>query len=462
MPHRTLTRIVLGSFSLPPHSLILKAGLWLLLLTAIGLRIGHFMGPYRLAYENDIEAHMAYIHHVRDHGASPPVNDGFEYPQEPFYFWLAAMFYDASLSEDQNQSAIAVVGLVISLAGLLLLFGTLRYLSSWLVRYGLLIFMGLTPSFVLHADGVGNDCLVTFLGIFYFFCLHRLNRDPGRIRNFWWSIVALLLELFTKLSGIVLVMALPWLFWRGTRDRFFARKTLIRAGLVGLFIAVWLGLLLHRAWVPEEKRFLFVKWAPFESQVIDRNLLAYTFDFNLPNLISAGQTTIYGSKVPEHVEIVDKVRFSFPTWVFGNMLIGDWDYNVDGRLLSATRCVIVFGTIFPFGFMLFAVMAIFGGTMRSVPGLFSLNRTALALVAGMMGLSLYFTLTRPTVCCADYRLQAATFAWAGWCFCRGLTVFPRGLALRALAVLFLTGYGVSSIWLCYLIEHTPNIPGTFW
>jgi hypothetical protein len=144
------------------------------------------------------------------------------------------------------------------------------------------------------------------------------------------------------------------------------------------------------------------------------------------------------------------------------MLIGDWDYNVNPWLLGAARCVIVFGTIFPFGFILFAAIALLGCPIVRNTGFSPLNKTALALVVGMMGLSIYYTLTRPTICCADYRLQAVTFAWAGWCFCRGLTVFPRGWALRTLAGVFLAGYTLSCLALYYILEHTPNIPGTFW
>jgi hypothetical protein len=354
----------------------------------------------------------------------------------------------------------AVVGLAISLGGLGLLFRTLRYLSLWLVRYGLLIFMGLTPAFVLRSDCVGNDSMVAFFGIFYFFCLQRLNRDPGRLRHFWWSVAALLFELFTKISGLILVVSLPWLFWRSAQRPFSARKTVTYAGVVAALIFVWLGLVLYRAWVPETRSFLFVKWAPYAAQVIDESFFKYTLNFSLPDLIRAGQTSIYGSRIPQHVAVVDSVRASYPTWVFGNMLIGDWDYDINPRLLDGARAVIIFGTIFPFGFILFAATTLLG---RPIKAAFSpLNKTALALVVGMTGLSLYYTLTRPTVCCADYRLQAVTFAWAGWCFCRGWTVFPRGWALRTLAIVFLGGYATSCLLLYYIIEHTPNIPGTFW
>ncbi|MCE0498528.1 MAG: hypothetical protein LV481_11340 [Methylacidiphilales bacterium] len=440
----------------------MKGGLWLLFLASIGLRIGHYASPYRLDYVNDIEAHMIYIHYVRDHWAAPPVSDAFEFPQEPAYYWLAAPFYNPALDEAENQTGIARVGLVISLAGLGLLFGSLRYLSSWLARYGLLIFMGLTPAFVLRSDGVGTDCLAAFFGIFYFFCLQRLNRNPDKTGRFWWAVTGFMLELFTKLNGVVLVLSLPWLFWRSSRGGVFTKKTARRAGLAGALIVIWLGLFLHRAWVPEEKKFLLSKWAPFCAQVIDGDLFEYALHFDLPNLIAAGQTSIYGSKVPQYDAAVDKVRFSYPTWVFGNMLIGDWDYNVSPRLLGATRCVIIFGTIFPFGFILFTAVALLGRPITREAGFSPLNKTALALVVGMAGLSLYFTLTRPTVCCADYRLQAVTSAWAGWCFCRGLTVFPRGGALRMLAIVFLAGYTVSCLSLYYILHHTPNIPGTFW
>jgi hypothetical protein len=204
-----------------------------------------------------------------------------------------------------------------------------------------------------------------------------------------------------------------------------------------------------------------MQWEPFPGQVIEGDKFDYVLDFNLAHLIAAGETPIYGSKVPDYAVPVDQVRFSFPTYFFGNVLLGDWDYNVDGPLLQASRAVIIFGTIFPFGLLLFAVVTVLGWPISSGAGFSPLNKTALALVAGMSCLSLYLVLTRPTVCHADYRLAAATFPWMGYCMSRGFQVFPGGRALHILAKVFLIGYVISCLTLYWILYHTTNVPGVF-
>ncbi len=441
----------------------LWSGLWLILIVAVGLRIGDYSSRYRYVRMNDIYEHLQYIDYVSHHCAIPLPCDGFEFSQEPFYYWLAALVYSPSLSviADQNWASVAGMGLVLNLAGLWILFCTLKYLSSWLVRYGLLIFIGLTPSFVLHCSGVGNDGLVGLFAMAYFFCLHRLNRRPGKTSHFWSAIMVFILALFSKLNGIILILSLPWLFWRASAGRLFGRRTLVRAGIVLLLGMVWLGSVIHHAWIPNRNEYLLVTWWPFPNQSIEGSKLHYALHFSLPDLIEAGQTTTHASKVPLHPQAVDNVRFSFWTWTFGNMLLGSWDYNVDVRVHEVASVVIVFGTIFPLGLGLFAVITLWGSWRAGNARFSPFNATALALTVGMIAMALQYTLTHPTVCCADFRLETVTFAWMGYCCCRGWTVFPRSRALKTVVIVFLGGYGLSSFALYGLLYASSQPSYTF-
>jgi hypothetical protein len=441
----------------------LWGGLWLILIVAVGLRIGDYASRYRYARMNDLYDHMLYIDYVRHHFAPPLPCDGFEFYQQPFYYWLAACVYSPTLpvTSDENWANVAAMGLVLNLAGLWILFCTLKYLSSWLVRYGLLIFIGLTPSFVLHCAIIGNDALAAFFGMAYFYCLQRFNRRAGKTSNFWSAIAVFMLQIFTKLNGIVLFLSLPWLFWKASAGRLFERRMLVRAGILLLLGMVWIGSVIHHAWIPNRNEYLLVEWWPFPDQGIKVSKLHYALHFSLPDLIEAGQTTTHVSKVPLHPQAVDNVRFSFWTWTLGNMLLGSWDYNVDVRVHEAASVVIVFGTIFPLGLGLFAAITLLGPWLTRNARFSPFNATALALTVGMAALSLQFTLTHPTVCAADFRLEAVTFAWMGYCSCRGWTVFPRSRALRTVAIVFLVGYVLSSFTLYGLLCASSQPPYTF-
>src|SRR5579871_1647304 len=128
----------------------------------------------------------------------------------------------------------------------------------------MMVFVSISPFFVVHCTAIGTDSLAVCLGFLNFLCLLRLNRHPRSFYNFWGTIVTLLLQLFTKLNGVILLITLPWTLWLTCRNPFSWKKLLLRLGIIGLAAGVWLALFLQHAWVPEDHQFLFMKWAPFD------------------------------------------------------------------------------------------------------------------------------------------------------------------------------------------------------
>jgi len=397
---------------------LLWGGLIALFVLALSIRFYHLASHHWVGYEHDAASHSAYVGYIKLHHRLPPVDDDTEFPQQPLYYVLASPFYNAALNFDENQWNLAPYGFCVSAASLSLAFFSLRYLSAWILRYGFFIYMGFTPSFVLASGCVGNDVMSGFFGTLYFFCLLRFNRNPRAARFFVLAVVAIFGALLTKLNGVVLLAGLPWFLWRSAGFDLSPKATVARITVLVSLLALWAGAISYRAWSVANQQFVFVHAWMWDYMAIKENMLVYALRFDLAPLIQAGQTTTVDS-TPEIV------RYSFPTWEYGNMLLGEYDYSHDPILLFCSRQLIVAGTCLLFGLVLFVLITLISRPFRSWATIFSLNRTALLLIVGSSCMVLTFVSSTPVACNADFRYQSVVFPWIGYGIARGLCAFPR-------------------------------------
>jgi hypothetical protein len=417
-------------------------GLGVLFLLASSLRVYEFFSHHWGSYLHDPSSHSTYVGYVNAHHRLPPVDDDLEYPQQPLYYVLAAPFYHANENADENVEHLAPLGLVISILSLVLTLASLRYLSAWLLRYGLFLFIGFNPAFVLLSCGVGNDGLAALCGTLFFFSLLRLNRNPRSLGYFVLAALAILGALLTKLNGVVLLAAIPWLLWRAAQGDASLKPTAWRFASMVLVLVVWAGCVLDRAWLKDRREFVFVHAWIWDYLEIKENFLVYALSFRLPDLIAAGQASTTN-------DTPDSVRFSFPTWEYGNMLLSENGYTNDKVLGVFSRLVLISGTYLLLALGLFVCMTLLSRPLWPWPHLFSLNRIALLLVAGSTALILYYVHSVPDTCNADYRFQSATFPWMGYCIGRGMCAFPRSRFWRRTMICFMALFLGAS--LCFLV-----------
>lgn len=431
-------------------------GLQVLFVIAAGLRLYNLTSGFWAYYEHDMHSHAENVQYVATHHwPAPMTEDWNEYDQPVLYYVLASLFYNTKQSLEQNQGNLAPFGLCISIATLFVVYRSLRYISSWITRYVLFIFMGFVPCFVLNSSCVGNDGLVGFFGALSLLYILRLNRNPGSNPNFVLSIGSFWGAVFTKANGVALLLATPWILLRKAAHDPTWKPNIKRVAWVALVSAILTGIVFFRQWCPESHRFIFAHPVPgpgyrviWEYMEIKEDLRIYAVRFDLSALIAAGETTTTDSTP-------DMVRFSFPSWEYGNMLLGEYEYGTNPVLLFGSRQVIIAGTVLLLGLVLFVFIALFGSPVWPWQRIFTLNRLALLLICTSTVLILKLIWLNPDACGADYRYQAPTFSWMGYSIGRGLAAFPRSRVWMIFVSLLLAFFLYSSLYLLFFIYDRP-------
>ncbi len=89
------------------------------------------------------------------------------------------------------------------------------------------------------------------------------------------------------------------------------------------------------------EKFYFVNSAKFPRQTIENLNSEYLFSFNFLELLKQGFSYLFGA---------DEVRFSLPTYQFGTMLFGEFDYRYfvqkEPNITILMRSIIILSTIY--------------------------------------------------------------------------------------------------------------------
>jgi hypothetical protein len=315
------------------------------------------------------------------------------------------------------------------------------FLSFLLVRalWGI-IFLAFTPAFILAATFIGNDGLLAFFSAWFFLCVLRFNREATR-RNLALLLMTLVGALFSKLDAVALLAFIPWVLWRAARSDLSWRPTLGRVAAIALVVAAWAGIGAARAWNPVDHSFDYYHGWVWEYMRIQVDPLTYLLRFDLSDLIRCGQASTVVEATP------DTVRFSFPTWEYGNMLLGEYEYAGQRQAHWAAQTILVCGTYIYLGLVLLLPLAAATRPLRGFGALFSFNRTLVFVLIVALAMLFTFVAKVPNTCAADFRYLWCIAPWLALGVWRGLTSFPRGRALPVLGVIMQTGYVAASVWL---------------
>jgi hypothetical protein len=440
-------------FRLAFQKLCLKLGLVVIFLFGVALRLAYFNNEdYRTSWVNDIGDHFAYVMYIKDRHKIPSPRERWEFPQEPLYYLLAAQVVhpDKNLqNQDERDPAnlfyICLLGNILSNLSLLFLFFASFSLSSWLARYGTVLFASLAPFFLVHSTCVGNDCLLYFGSCLFYYFMIRLNREPTPL-NFWLSVFALMLSLFSKMNGISLVIGVPWMLWRCSDNFKKWRLLLWRTIAVAFLGSFWLFTALYRAYQPDSHTFLFLVHFELPSQDIRVPFISYFTTFKPCELLESGQASLLEG------ETSDALRFSYHSFLYATFIVGAWNYHTCPEILWANRALFLFGLVLPFGMILFIFKVLRFNSF--------FNMTAFGIVFTAWVLNVHLMITETHTCHADARLYFASVPWLLYCCSRGWTVCGRGKAMRLVIWFLLFCFTISCGAYDIVLFSTDKLPNT--
>jgi hypothetical protein len=204
-------------------------------------------------------------------------------------------------------------------------------------------------------------------------------------------------------------------------------------------LTVWFIYTLDHAWLPDEKRFLFsfegVGWVDQEIHNIHSD---YFLTFHFISILDACQaTTISGTD--------GGVRFSYFSFQYANMLLGEYEYNNDTFRHPAMR-VLLFGIFIPLGLLLFIYRTLVQKPIWPINAAFFTNsRAVLCVLILGEALTAYYVACHPVCCSADFRFLFYLTPWIGYAVGKGLSLFPGEKSMVLVTSLLLLGYAVSSV-----------------
>lgn len=426
----------------------------LLLLTGILLRAGFVLSYGYASYNHDHGRHVEYIKYVARRGSLPQPDKGVEYPQQPLYYLFGggtyALLTGLGLADQYVLQVLVWISVLLSVLFLMVgyrfagLITDNRQIRTWIMG-----FLALTPSFVFIAGRINNDALALPLCALAALSFARFFRENDH-RSLLATLVWALLALFSKLSaGIWLGLLFCFLIWqyrrrlsetvpeRSTRLRQTALRLLL-VSLVGVFAA---GLIASRAWLPATRELRIVNSGRIAGLTLDKTDLPYFLSFRIGDLISLGQSWSLEKNNQQ-------VRTSFPSYLYGTMFFGEYNYSRMARSRPLFRILMqgcyLLGLMLPLALLGFLIM--FKRQLLLLRVLFWSALAALFSVA-------WFVLRYPSVCNTDFRYLIPVLPVIAALIASGLESvrarLPKGgrILSGALVLLFV----LEGIWLVWLI-----------
>ena len=371
-----------------------------ILCIGIILRIIYILKTNQYSYSHDVNDHEELIRYYAMHFFSLPQPDkGVEYPQQPLYYWISALFYKTAqllhLSQERIFSLLRWVSFAYSVLWLFFGFFVAKILfgNKTLLRAIFMIFLACTPYFIFQSGQINNDTLNALLGMASFYAIVRYVLQR---KFFIFVTIAISLAILTKISSLLwaLYFALILLYKKEKK-----RLLIFSSIIVALFL--WT---LWRVYIPA-LGFHFVNSALYVNQTIASFDLFYLFSFHPIELLHAAQSYVFGN---------DTIRFSFPTYMYGTMLFGEYDFSHFFthplfKLLSQLIILLSFTYIIGFiGYFLFFKRLTLFQKSFLIPFLINLL------------LILKFLFSYPSVCNSDFRYFSPTYGVIAAIFVLGL------------------------------------------
>lgn len=159
----------------------------------------------------DRDAHVEYIIYIQQHSGLPLADQGWEMHQPPLYYLIAAAVlnrFHLSAASFDGHSVLRLLGLMVGVAHITFVFGSLRLLFPRQVSMQIagLVLAGFTSMHLYLAHYVTNECLSACLMSATVYLVLRVLR-AGRSSAFSFAAVGLCLglALLTKITALLLV-----------------------------------------------------------------------------------------------------------------------------------------------------------------------------------------------------------------------------------------------------------------
>jgi hypothetical protein len=408
-----------------------------ILFAGAAVRVLYFEKFGIMLFQHDWHGHIEFIKYMAQNWTLPLPSKGLEYPQQPLYYLLTGGIYAllTYFGLDDGE-ALYAVGYFSLLCSMFFLYYAYRFMtlvtqSTW-VRSVAIVFFSLTPSLVYLGARINNDSLVMALGAFSLYYMIK-SYQSGFEKSFYTALTGVSLLFMTKISAapmeVLLFILLILAYYRKKRhEATQVKKKLYWFGVVGLFL---LGFTLLRVYAPVENAFHMVNSARFPNQTIGALDWGYFSTFHLKELLTAGQSYIFGE---------DAIRFSFLTYQYGTMFFGEFDYTYflekSPYLKMAMQAVLLFGILFVLGFIAYLLR------LHREP---LLHQLLFATFLLNFLLVLKFIFSFPSVCNTDFRYFVGSFVLIGFIFAKGLEPIGTKRAVGKVFHIWLILLAVSEI-----------------
>ena len=409
----------------------------LILIIGILLRIIYFYTIDHNMFQHDLKGHQEFIKLLAQDWILPQGNKGLEYPQQHFYYLLAAVFYKVQLligfSENSSLHNIAYISLIGSIIFLIFSYKFVKLISnSFFVTNTLLVFTSLTPTLIYMTTRVNNDALVMPLAVATLYYLIRSYKSNFN-KYFFTTLILTTVLFLTKISSATIELLFFVMLIFTYKENNNIKSKLFIFSFVGVFI---LGFTLLKAYIPVTGSFHFVNSASYINQTIEPLTLNYFTSFNFLELIEMGHSHVMGS---------DDIRYSFLTYQYGTMLFGEFDYvqfyEKSNYLMLIMQTIILLGLIFVLGFISYIV------NIYKVSFLEKL--LFLTLLLNFI-LILKFLFSYPSVCNTDFRYFLPSFILIGYFISKGIEYLQLSKPIKYTTTFLISILGIVEI--LYFVE----------
>ncbi len=371
-----------------------------------------------MVFQHDWQGHIEMLKYFAHHWSLPLPTKGLEFPQQPLYYIITATIYNISMQLGfSDKSSLEFIGYFSFFCSILFLIYGYKFINllskeKW-VKITSMIFLALTPSIVYMSARINNDALVMALSASSLYYI--VKSYQGQFKNFFYrALISVSLLFLTKISagGIeLLFFALIILSYHQAKENEvkLIEKRLYLFSLVGLFL---IAFTLWRVYLPLNGTFYMINSSgDFPNQQIKSLNLDYFISFNFTTLFQAGQSYVFGE---------DSIRYSLPTYQYGTMFFGEFDYtyftNQMPWLKATMQGVLLLGLIFIVGLLSYIINLYKTSTLEKF--LF-----ATLLINFILILKLMFDF--PSICNTDFRYFASSFLIFAFLFAQGLEYLSK-------------------------------------
>jgi hypothetical protein len=409
----------------------------------MAIRVFYFERFGMMHFQHDWQGHIAYIKYMASCWSLPLPTKGLEYPQQPLYYWITAAIYQVAhylgYTQMQALEAVGAFSVWCSMVFVYYTYKTLAYLQyRFLTRLIAMVFVSFTPSLVYMSARINNDALIVALSAMALYAVVRLYYTVGS-RDFYaalfWVSALFLTKISTLSFELLLLAVLLILFLRSVNE---AKVQ----NFLALYITtgvILLVLTLVRVYMPlDEAQFHMVNSsAYFPGQQISELDLGYFMSFHFGTLLQEAQSYVFGA---------DSIRFSFPTYQYGTMIFGEFDYREKGASAAVLgRMLIVLSLLYPLGVLASGIMWLKNDL---------LNRLFLLSMLINLILIVSFLSQYPVVCNTDFRYFVANFAVFALIAAKGIEYLYRYAGSYMEKVVYIWVVWLAVIDMVFLINVT--------